>query len=351
MPAADTRQPNHDFAEAKSLAERSFELLIAHRIAPTPQHYAVAYAYASGANAELRATIDQRLRAGRGLDAFLFGELHERFVAIDPYRNLRGVGGNLQQLVESLAHSVGEAGAGAAEFGRALEAGLGHLDDLDADSGAQAIEQVVVRLVDATRSAAQQNDKLQQQLQSTLAETEALRGELEQQRQAALHDPLTGLLNRRALDAQLDELMAVESDAPLSVLMVDIDHFKRINDTYGHALGDAVIRDVADVIRKCIRGADRAVRYGGEEFLVLLPHTGEEGAAQVAENIRSRIHSLRLVRKRDNFMLEPFTASLGVATRLSEDTRETLLQRADVALYASKGGGRNRVTVGGRTVP
>ncbi len=351
MPAVATKQLNHDFAEARNLAERSFELLIAHRIAPTPQHYAVAYLYATGTHEELRATIDQRLQSGRSLDAFLFSDLHERFVAIDPYRNLRGVGGNLQQLVESLAQSVGEAGAGAAEFGRELEASLGHLDDLDANSDAQAIEQVVVRLVDATRSAVQHNDKLQQQLQTTLEETEALRGELEQQRRAALLDPLTGLLNRRALDAQLDELMAVDSGAPLSVLMVDIDHFKRINDTYGHALGDAVIRNVADVIRKCIRGADRAVRYGGEEFLVLLPHTGEEGAAQVAENIRSRIQSLRLVRKRDNFMLEPFTASLGVATRLREDTRESLLQRADVALYASKGGGRNRVTLGNAPAP
>ncbi len=344
MPAVDSKIAHQDFSEARKLGERAFELLLEHSIAPTPQHYAVAYLYAAGSHAELRAEIDQRLQAGRALDAFLFAELHERHIAVDPYKNLRGVGGDLKQLVESLAQSVGEAGEGAAAFGRELEASLGNLD---AASGVEAVEAVVLRLADATRDAVQSNARLQQQLHDTLAETDTLRSELEQQRRAALLDPLTGLLNRRGMDAQFDELMALDTGEPLSVLMVDIDHFKRINDTYGHVLGDAVIRNVAEVIRKCLRGADQAVRYGGEEFIVLLPRTPEDTARHLAETIRTRIQSLRLVRKRDNFMLEPFTASLGVATRLHDDTRETLLQRVDSALYASKGAGRNRVTVGG----
>ena len=344
MPAVDTKIAHQDFNEARKLGERAFELLLAHAIAPNPQHYAVAYVYAAGTHAELRAEIDQRLQSGRALDAFLFAELHERHIAVDPYRNLRGVGGNLKQLVESLAHSVGEAGESAAAFGRELEASLG---DLDGAAGADAVEAVVTRLADATRDAVRSNAQLHQRLNDTLEETQTLRSELEQQRRAALLDPLTGLLNRRGMDVQFDELMAIDPDEPLSVLMVDIDHFKRINDTYGHALGDAVIRNVAEVIRKCIRGADQAVRYGGEEFIVLLPQTPEDAALHLAETIRARIQSLRLVRKRDNFMLEPFTASLGVATRGRDDTRETLLQRVDSALYASKGAGRNRVSVSG----
>jgi diguanylate cyclase len=124
---------------------------------------------------------------------------------------------------------------------------------------------------------------------------------------------------------------------------MDIDHFKHINDSYGHAIGDIVIRNVADVVRKCIRGEDIAVRYGGEEFLVLLPNTQLEGAITVAEAIRRRIEALRLVRKNDNFALAPFTISLGVAKRRGNDDRDSLVERADKALYQAKSSGRNQV--------
>jgi diguanylate cyclase len=143
----------------------------------------------------------------------------------------------------------------------------------------------------------------------------------------------------------MDDLLTARPDASLSVLMLDIDHFKRINDTYGHALGDVVIRNVAETIRKCIRGEDFAVRFGGEEFLVLLPNTPLDGAAKVAETIRTRIEALRLVRRRDNFTLAPFTISLGVATRRENDSQDSLFERADRALYQSKESGRNRVTM------
>jgi diguanylate cyclase len=150
------------------------------------------------------------------------------------------------------------------------------------------------------------------------------------------------------MDAHLEELMASEAGNPMSVIMVDIDHFKNINDTYGHPLGDVVIRNVAETILKCIRGDDFAVRFGGEEFVVLLPETSLDGATRVAETIRERIATLRLVRRHDNFTLAPFTVSLGVASRQPGDTQDSLFQRVDRALYQSKDAGRNRVTIEGR---
>lgn len=342
MGTTDSKIRVHSFDEARGYAARALALADQHRLAASPSNYAVLYAYCAGEHPELREAFDAAVRSGSPLDEFVLRELHERFVAFDQIKSLQGVGTDLQKIVQTLLGNIGEAGQDAQEFGRTLETALGRLRD---DSGPQAVQAVAATMLTATRQAKQRNEHLHKRLESTLAEAEVLRSELEEQRRAALMDPLTGLLNRRAMEAQFGELMAVDANAPLSVLMVDIDHFKRINDTHGHALGDAVIRNVADVIRKSLRANQHAVRYGGEEFVVLLPQTPLDGAERIAEQIRARIAALRLVRKRDNFTLEPFTASLGVATRRAGDTKDTLLSRADSALYRAKGGGRNRVTV------
>ncbi len=350
MPANDDKKMRtteskirvYSYDEARAFAVRVLALTEQHRVVASPSNYAVLYAYCTGESAELREAFDAAVHSGKPLDDFTLRDLHERFVALDQFKGLQGVGTDLQKIVQTLLGNLGEAGQDAQEFGRTLESSLGRLRD---DSGPQAVQAVAATMLTATRQAKQRNDQLHKRLESTLAEAEVLRSELEEQRRVALMDPLTGLLNRRAMEAQFGELMAVDAEAPLSVLMVDIDHFKRINDTYGHALGDAVIRNVADVIRKSLRVNQHAVRYGGEEFVVLLPQTPLDAAARIAEQIRARIAALRLVRKRDNFTLDPFTASLGVATRRVGDTKETLLSRADSALYRAKDGGRNRVTV------
>ncbi|MFN3593970.1 MAG: GGDEF domain-containing protein [Thiobacillaceae bacterium] len=155
-------------------------------------------------------------------------------------------------------------------------------------------------------------------------------------------DPLTGLYNRRGLDQVIRDLWP--TNPVITMLVADIDHFKKINDTYGHQVGDVVIRQVAETIRRGIRGEDYAARYGGEEFVVLLPDTELQGGLQVAENIRSRVAKLRLVRKHDNLAIDAFTVSVGVASRKPEETPEALFKRADEALYLSKASGRNRVT-------
>lgn len=158
-------------------------------------------------------------------------------------------------------------------------------------------------------------------------------------------DPLTGLGNRRFFNEflKLEWRRVARSQSALALLMIDIDHFKRFNDSFGHAVGDAVIRNVAQAIRACLRDIDHAVRYGGEEFLVILPETLQHGALATAEAIRSKVSGLRLVRRRDNLTLPSFSVSVGVAAGRQGEDSETLLQRADAALYQAKQSGRNRV--------
>ncbi len=172
-----------------------------------------------------------------------------------------------------------------------------------------------------------------------------LRNRLEESVEAAIIDPLTGLYNRRYMETHMRTLAkdALESGRPLSILIADIDFFKLVNDTHGHDVGDRVLRDFAARLKRNTRGIDLACRYGGEEFVLILPDTDLGRAFQVGERIRQ------------NVAAEPFpigeggaqikvTASVGVAAlEYPDDTAESILKRADQALYCAKRDGRNRV--------
>ncbi len=172
-----------------------------------------------------------------------------------------------------------------------------------------------------------------------------LRSSVQQTIELAVTDGLTGLHNRRYFDTHLKLLMdrAAVRGRPLSICMTDIDRFKQVNDTYGHDAGDEVLREFANRIRTTVRGADLACRFGGEEFVVVMPDTSAEMAAGVAERLRMIIESLPFPVPQADGVLK-VTASMGIATlRPGADTAEALLKRADTALYQAKHEGRNRV--------
>jgi diguanylate cyclase (GGDEF)-like protein len=159
-------------------------------------------------------------------------------------------------------------------------------------------------------------------------------------------DPLTGAPNRRHLFSRMEsELARAERyGTPLSVLMVDVDHFKRLNDAAGHRAGDEVLRKVCDVLRSRVRKVDTLARYGGEEFMVLLPQTAREGAVEVGEKLRRAVLETAALAT----STQPtghVTISIGVASfPLDASDQDTLVDCADSALYASKRGGRNKVS-------
>lgn len=157
----------------------------------------------------------------------------------------------------------------------------------------------------------------------------------------AAQDALTGLANRRTAHIRLEAACqrARRQHGHLSVLMLDLDRFKQVNDRWGHANGDRVLVAVAQAVRDELRASDLAVRYGGEEFMALLPDTNAADAMEVAERIRLRIEQLRIGL---SDAVVAITLSIGVATLLPEDTAESIVARADKALYAAKDAGRNR---------
>lgn len=182
----------------------------------------------------------------------------------------------------------------------------------------------------------------EQALQKQLDEINALQRQLSDQ---ANRDALTGLYNRRYLDSTLERELArcQREGLPLSLMLIDLDHFKRINDTYGHAVGDIVIQKVAEAMLAIAPDQAMTARFGGEEFVMLVPNASIDRAQQLAEKVRTSIERLRLVRRHDKLEIAPFTISVGVALRQREESIEPLFDRADKALYRAKHNGRNCV--------
>lgn len=176
---------------------------------------------------------------------------------------------------------------------------------------------------------------------TTAVESDRLRKLFER---ASMVDALTGLNNRRWLLETLPRIINREQGdgRPVSVVMLDVDHFKKFNDTYGHSAGDHVLASVAHVILTRLRPLDIGVRYGGEEFVIVLPDTNVSGACVAAERLRMMIEQLSLVMP-DGIRLPRVTISLGVAEVEMKQDAETVLDRADAAMYRAKNHGRNRV--------
>ncbi|MDX1593638.1 MAG: diguanylate cyclase [Gammaproteobacteria bacterium] len=164
-------------------------------------------------------------------------------------------------------------------------------------------------------------------------------------RHLASTDPLTGIANRRYFmeRGRAEQARALRYDQPLSVMMLDVDHFKRINDTHGHDVGDQALKALTAECGHALRASDLLGRLGGEEFALLLPSTSREGGAILAERIRGRIEAMRIPLPSGELA---FTVSIGICTLDGDESFDALLNRADKALYAAKHGGRNRVVEG-----
>jgi diguanylate cyclase len=186
-------------------------------------------------------------------------------------------------------------------------------------------------------------EALTQRLQASQSEIEELRRELTRVHEEVLTDGLTGLYNRKAFDTQVTVAVSKHSNV-LCLLMIDIDHFKRVNDSLGHVFGDRVIRAIGTLLKRAVKGQDSVFRYGGEEFALLLPETTLEGACSVAEHLRAAVARSRIRRLDSDEIVDTITVSIGVACCRAGESATNFIERADRALYQSKANGRNRVT-------
>jgi diguanylate cyclase len=194
------------------------------------------------------------------------------------------------------------------------------------------------------RSSAQE---LEQQVLVSCREIERLQVDLIRARDEAVLDPLTRVLNRKGFDLQLASMLAQPPEPGTShcLIMLDIDHFKLVNDTHGHVMGDRVIQALAEVLRSCVSDKAHAVaRYGGEEFAIVLPNCTLDDSLTLADSVRQRTRAMKIRDRRTQAVVLTVSISAGVAAMRPGDDASALIERADAALYKSKQAGRDRVT-------
>ncbi len=248
----------------------------------------------------------------------------------------------MAEAVQVMVERVVENQASLRAYGNTLS---GVAVQLGQDRTLDGLVQAVNTLTAETARASERNRTLEQQLSVSSARITKLRQDLVDAKQESTTDGLTGLCNRRAFDARLRRAMvrAKADQEPMSLVLLDIDHFKRFNDTYGHRTGDLVLRLVARIIADNVKGRDTAARYGGEEFAVILTGAELQAGAIVAGQMRALLDGKRLITKGVKQNYGSVTISAGVAQFRPGDSVASLIERADVALYEAKSLGRNQV--------
>ncbi len=257
---------------------------------------------------------------------------------------LHAASDKLVSQIEAIGRTIAGAQRGQADYGRALA----NATEVFSTADPPTLANLIKTLTEATRLIQTQNTLLEQQLNESTYQVRELQQNLEAVRRDSMTDTLTNLANRKAWEHGIETAVAeaARSGSALTVAVLDIDHFKRFNDTWGHQTGDQVIRYVASVIARLGVAPRLAARYGGEEYAIALPGETAESAISLLEELRVEIASRCLKRRSTNEELGNVTVSIGVAQYHRGESAIALVERADFALYASKRAGRNLITNG-----
>ncbi len=330
--------------EAYKVAHRTLEVMESHQVWPTPLNFELWSHFVADPNGALARELNRLIESGEPMTETVSEELAAAFLAKARLNEqIRDAGDQLSRELAAVSLAIRDAQKSNQTYGETLaSAGKGLTDAKDASQ----IKAMVDSLSTATRRVQKENKSLEKRLAESTSEVQRLREHLEQVRRDATTDGLTNLANRKAFDDEFARACAEadENGTVLTVAVLDIDHFKNFNDTWGHQTGDQVIRYVASVIGRLGCTPRFSARYGGEEFAMIFP--GEDAAVveRCLEEIREEVASRMLKRRSTNEDLGTVTISSGLATRHEGESGVCVMERADAALYASKRGGRNRVT-------
>lgn len=326
---------------AVEIAKKALQELEADAVPPNPQNFSIWYEYEAGRNPALVNHIDRARAKGLKLTPASCREIYDRYFTLqsgDP----DGWSTRIQEAANQIIDTLENAGHDASQYEAALQDFSGNIQSAE---NVTDLHRAVQDIIAETKTVDSQIRVLQSRVEESHGEVVQLREELAATRREAMTDSLTGLANRKSFDEALIALasQAREESDPLSLVLCDIDHFKRFNDNFGHQIGDQVLKLVGATLNEGTKGADIAARYGGEEFALILPKTPLRGAVALAENLRRSIASRKLARKGSIKSFGAITMSFGVTEYLFNEPLESLVARADQLLYQAKQSGRNRV--------
>ncbi|MBL8572216.1 MAG: GGDEF domain-containing protein [Hyphomicrobiaceae bacterium] len=332
-----------DFSRTYGYADTALTQIKRNELPAYPRNYEVWYAYSAGYNHALNKAINEVLRARGKVSPDDFQRIYNEFVA--PTR----ISDKLEEVGDRIADEISQVVGMIEDSIDTTSSFAGTLDSANTKLGGatdrEGITRIIEELILATKQAEQSNRTLESQLVESRRQIAELHENLEAIRYESLTDELTTLANRKHFDKSIERAIAQSevTHEAFSLMMTDIDHFKKFNDTFGHQTGDQVLRLVALAVKQNVKGQDVACRYGGEEFAVILPKTNLRQAMAVAEHIREAVMAKELVKRSTGENLGRITISIGVSTWRPGDTPQSMIERADTCLYAAKRGGRNCV--------
>ena len=335
--------PADEHERTMAFADIALGQIRALRQPASPRHFEIWYTYATGYNPSLNQMINETLARVGTLTEADIDQIYDTYISANRFTDrIDNVGAQVMGEIEQVMAMIGAAAGTASSYTENLASVSQKLGGAADDASVRAI---VESLVQATKEVQQNNRALEERLSASKKEINQLQENLETVRNESLTDPLTQLANRKFFDESLAKAIADAGSRgdQLSLLMTDVDHFKRFNDTFGHLTGDQVLRLVAMSVKQNVKGQDTAARYGGEEFAVVLPNTVLRAAITVADHIRRAVMTKELMKRSTGEHLGRVTVSIGAAALRPGDTPQTLIERADMCLYAAKRCGRNRV--------
>jgi len=308
------------------------------KVPPIPLNYALGYFYASGFDSRFREKMDELLGDDQPWAHETAVELFYRFLKICNDQSTGQIQQELLTTINDIIQSVLGVSQNAGKRSDKLNQCVTRL--ANCQDSKQAL-MITTEVLHEARALSSESETFALGMQTSAKEVERLKEELASARQEATTDALTGLQNRRVFDRVLNELITLGE--PFSLILMDIDYFKKINDEHGHPIGDHVLKQLAKVVSGRVRSSDCVSRYGGEEFAIVLPKTHLLEARQIAEKIRTGIGQLNMRRSDNRVTLGQVTASFGVTEYRRKENADALVSRVDEALYHAKRNGRNRV--------
>ena len=308
-----------------------------------PISYTVWYEYAKGINRALKLDVDAELQHWERLTPNQTYAVYVKHLIDPAERAVMTARSGLLGLVAEVRGKVVDVEHKTSVFDGELTR---FHDSLAAAHTVEELQGTVGAMQAQTRKVSKSFSAITQQLAQSEKEAERLADELKAVREEAMTDALSGLFNRRGFDVELERLAAkAGGGGRLALILIDIDNFKNVNDTYGHPFGDAVIAGVGRFIQESVGAAGAAARYGGEEYAVLLPGRSLDAAQELAQRIRQKVEQGKIKRRKDDEAVGGITISAGVAAWRAGDDPAAFIERADQALYAAKRGGRNQVAL------
>lgn len=333
----------HSLDQAREYAGMAISIMEERDILPQPNNFSIWYTYFSGESPDLKMTMDRLLDANQEFTEEQNASVYQKFCP-NPYETVPShlIAQKMEVELAAVMAALEQAGRNASDYEQTLETASGNLSNI---KQAEDLKEVIGTVLTQTRAMVEKSSEVDQQLKASAAEISQLKEELQSARQEATTDALTGLANRKMFDLKLREgtQEAMETGEPLCLLILDLDHFKKVNDSYGHHIGDQVIKLMAVILKDTLKGQDTAARYGGEEFAAILPKTQIGNAVKLAENIRQNLAKKEMVKRKTGDNLGSITVSIGVAVFDNREQPSDLTERADRALYVAKNSGRNKV--------